>query len=122
MMEQRAGKSFRLTKGTDISRVFDSGVRAGDGLITLVGRPSGLPRCRVGVGVSARHGNAVRRNRIKRLCREAFRLTRGQLPAGWDYMIIPRLGAEPTVERLRASLKVLAERLASDRPEKGGPG
>jgi ribonuclease P protein component len=44
----------------------------------------------VGLAVSRRHGKAVQRNRLRRLLREAFRLEQHNLPAGFDYLLVPR--------------------------------
>ena len=71
--------------------------------------PSG--RTRLMVGVSAHHGKAVRRNRVKRLCREAFRSKREELLPGMDYAMVPRAGGDITLEGLQVSLVSLARRL-----------
>ena len=119
-MRQYADKRFRLTRRDDISRLFEQGHRNSDRLITIFALPSEprLDHCRLGVAVSKRHGNAPQRNRIKRLCREAFRLTRSSLPCGWDFMIVPRLGGDLTVERLQTSIRSLAARLIHEAPMK----
>jgi ribonuclease P protein component len=113
-MDQRADKRFRVTSRRDIARLFERGRRSADGVITMYAVPNESPDgvSRAGVGVSKRHGCAVRRNRLKRLCREAFRLSRAELPGGWDFMIIPRAGADHTLVRLQRSVRYLARKLA----------
>jgi ribonuclease P protein component len=115
-MDRKAGKNLRLRRRTDIDGVFRQGRRLGDGLMTLLGRPNGLGVVRTGVAVSSTHGGAVRRNRLKRLCREALRLSRPELPAGWDFMVVPRRGATVTLAALRQSVTALAGRLAASSP------
>ncbi|MGB2821373.1 MAG: ribonuclease P protein component [Phycisphaerae bacterium] len=120
-MDQRAGRSLRVTKRTDIDRIFATGRRARDGVMTVFALPNGLPHARCGVGVSKRHGGAVRRNRMKRLCREAFRLSRSQLAAGLDYMIVPRAGGRFTLADLRSSVVALGRQLAEQDDGQGRP-
>lgn len=119
-MTEYAGRTFRLRRRSDISRVFEDGRRRADGRLTLFAVRNGLGYSRMGLGVSVRHGTAVRRNRIKRVCREAFRTIREELPAGLDYMIVPRVGPECGVEGVQASLKSLAVRLAAELGREGG--
>ena len=118
-MDRRAGKAFRIKRRRDISRLFDRGRRVSDDLVTLLVLPNELGCARTGVVVGARHGNAVRRNRIKRLCREAFRPIRRELPAGRDYLILPRTGRDFSVRELQASIRALAGRLADRQTVQG---
>lgn len=48
---------------------------------------------RLGITVSRRVGNAVQRNRVRRLVREAFRRDRAAWPRGFDVVVIAREAA-----------------------------
>ncbi len=61
--------------------------------------------------MSRKVGPAVVRNRIRRLYREAYRLSRPTLPVGVDLIVIPRTNREPTLEQLRESLPRLVQQV-----------
>jgi ribonuclease P protein component len=105
--------SFRpkehLRRPIDFQRVYERRRSASDHLLLVYGRENGLPHSRLGLSVSRKMGNAVTRNRIRRLFREAYRLSRDELPVGVDWVLIPRgSNVALTLEGLRESLKALA--------------
>lgn len=112
MADYSFGRTLRISDKATITRLFQEGRRKSDALLTLLALPNDLPHCRCMVAVTKRHGNAVRRNRIKRLCREAFRLTQHDLPPGLDLAMVPRSGPDATLEKLQRSLVTLSAHLA----------
>ena len=65
-------RRFRLTRSTDFKRVRSSGKSYAHPLVVLYFLPSDQPRMRIGVAASKAIGNAVQRNRAKRLLRAAM--------------------------------------------------
>jgi len=101
----------------DFDRVFREGRAFEFREISVRALPNGLAHPRLGLCVGKRHGGAVRRNRIKRLLREAYRLNRGALAVPCDLAVVPRTawrnltlaGIEPT---FREAMRKIGEALA----------
>jgi ribonuclease P protein component len=87
---QRFPKTLRLRDRGEFDRVYQQGISRRSGPLVMHALPNDLPHARLGLSTSRRVGNAVRRNRIRRLLREAYRLDRHQLPAGYDVVITVR--------------------------------
>jgi ribonuclease P protein component len=117
MTDPSAG-SFRfrprehLRRPKDFQRVYDRRRSVSDGWLIVYARENELPYLRLGLSVSRKFGNAVQRNRLRRLYREAFRLTRHEMPTGLDLVLIPRQIEQPTLEDLKQSLPRLVRQAA----------
>ncbi|WP_077027174.1 ribonuclease P protein component [Fuerstiella marisgermanici] len=109
--EFRLTQAQRIRTTREFQQCYDSGLRAGDNHLLVFVLPNGLEHSRVGVSVSKKHGNAVKRNRKKRLLREAFRLLQHELPSGVDFVLVPRQRSDSALADYRASLIRLAAKL-----------
>jgi ribonuclease P protein component len=111
MKSQRFPKTVRLLSRTDFRLVYERRSSVSNGIVRLLGRLSDLEHPRIGLSISRQVGNAVVRNRWKRLLREAFRLSQAKLPKGLDFVVIPQASAEPELETLKQALFELSWRL-----------
>ena len=102
----------RIRHQAEFDRVFQARFYAADSVLVVQACANRLARTRLGLSISRRVGNAVLRNRWKRLIREVFRLHRTTLPTGLDLVVRPRRGAEPVFAAIAQSLPRLTRRLA----------
>lgn len=101
----------RMRHGSDFRRAYERKVRTTEGALLVYGSENGLDHARLGLSVSRKVGNAVARNRWKRLTREAFRLSQFELPSGIDLVIVPRAPEPPQLATLRIQLTRAARSL-----------
>lgn len=116
----------RLHSGAEYDRAYRQGARAGDHLFAVNVVPNTFGHARLGMSVGGKTvGNAVTRNRVRRLVREVFRHRREQLPA-LDFVVTSRPGARgaPRAE-LAASLErlitVAVRKASTDTARPGSP-
>lgn len=88
MKELSLPKSRRLVSNRQFKAVLALRTSANDKLFRLYAAKNDCGYPRVGISLSKLCGDAVVRNRLKRLLREAFRLNQKQIPAGFDYVLM----------------------------------
>jgi ribonuclease P protein component len=103
---------LRLRKRSEFLGVQKHGRRLSSErfLVLALARPG--ERTRIGITVSRKVANAVGRNRIKRLVREAFRRNRSLFPAGYDIVCVARReAADASFRDVERELTMAASRL-----------
>lgn len=86
MLPQR----MRLRQATDIALIRKEGQSWRHPLLILLARQNNIEVSRFGMIASRRIGNAVVRNRAKRLLRESVRADLDLIKPGWDCLLIAR--------------------------------
>ena len=81
---------MRLNNPARFKELYNIGNSITRGPIKLYAAPNELAKPRLGISIGRRVGTAPRRNRIKRLLREAFRLMQHDWPAGYDLVVVVR--------------------------------
>ena len=82
----------RLSRSGEFDRVYREGRSHASRHLVVYSfpRPADGSEPRLGISVGRKVGGAVERNRVKRLLREAFWDTVGDLPDGHDFVIVAR--------------------------------
>jgi ribonuclease P protein component len=112
---------WRLRSAKDFERVWREGQSHAHPLVVLVscrrpaeGEPAGTsaqPPARCGFVAGKKVGSAVRRNRAKRLLREAVRVRQDALAPGWDLVFVARSPlAEAALNQAQAAVNQLLKR------------
>lgn len=83
-------RKFRLTRSTNFERVRRLGKSYAHPLVVLIALPNQEENTRFGVAAGRSVGNAVRRNRAKRILRAALQQYLPDVKPGWDVVLIAR--------------------------------
>jgi ribonuclease P protein component len=97
----------RLKKRDDITRVFKKGRSVTCPGAKLFYLENGLPHNRIAFTLARKYGNAVERNRARRLGREAYRLLKRGAETGYDLVLL----VYPQVEDGRPKKLFLSRRM-----------
>lgn len=109
LKEYGLSKQCLLRKSHEFEQVYRKGKRVyGDGF-TLIYKRNEIGYNRLGISVHRQVKGAVKRNRIKRIIRESFRLARGVYPGEADIVVAVKptfaMGAPSDVTRAVSTLR-----------------
>ena len=96
---------FRLKKEKDFQKVFHKGKRLFSPSLTMIYFNS--TSLKMGISVGKKHGKSVKRNRIKRLLREAFRLTKEEIKGEYNFVLIPKVAEEYSFKTFERHLRCM---------------
>ena len=106
-------KAQHLRRPWEFEKVYAAKIAKRVGPLRVHGVPNSLAHSRLGLSVSTRVGGAVRRNRVKRLLRESFRLSQYDLPTGYDWVVVVLPHPPAALEDYRRMFADAAKKLAA---------
>ncbi|MCP4400336.1 MAG: ribonuclease P protein component [bacterium] len=90
-MSESFAQHERIKRKTDFQRVYSQGKKKVSSSFILYSYiEEGRSYCRLGITASRKVGNAVARNRCKRMLREIFRQHKTLFPQGVDFVVVVR--------------------------------
>ena len=105
-------KIVSLKENRLFRRLYAKGKTAASPYLAVYCRRNGTKGNRLGITVSTKLGNAVKRNRVRRRLREVYRLNEHRLRMGYDIVIVARYrSVRARYSDLDKSFLVLAKKL-----------
>lgn len=99
---------YRLKRKSDFDKLFSKGKKAYSKSLTMLYFPS--EDFKIGYSVSKKHGNAVKRNRIKRLLRASAREAFKDLKKNYRIVIMPKVRDEYLYEKFVSEMNYLKKK------------
>lgn len=93
-------KKEHLKNGSDIKKAFARGRKSSCSGAKLFYTENGTEANRIAFTFARKYGNAVERNRSRRLSREAYRLIKHRLESGFDLVLLVYPGGDEFSRRL----------------------
>lgn len=90
-------------------RLYAKGKSGAGSCLAVYVRRNGSDSNRLGLTVGTKVGKAVRRNKVRRRIREAYRIHEHQMTPGWDIVVVARVRAAfaPYIQVERELLRLL---------------
>ncbi len=99
---------YRLKRKSDFDKLFSKGKKVYSRSLTMLYFPS--EDFKIGYSVSKKHGNAVKRNRIKRLLRASAREAFKDLKKNYRIVIMPKVRDEYLYEKFVSEMNYLKKK------------
>lgn len=87
-------KTKMLKKNYEFKSVLTKGKYYAGGLIDIVVLKNNLSINLLGLAISKKAGNSVKRNKIKRIIRENYRLLENEMKTGYSFVILWKKNAD----------------------------
>ncbi|HEY8499618.1 MAG TPA: ribonuclease P protein component [Clostridia bacterium] len=84
------GRIHRLKKNAEFQRIYRKGSYMATKTLVAYIKPNNLKETRIGITVSKKYGKSVKRNRIRRLITESYRLLKDKVKPGYDIVFVAR--------------------------------
>jgi len=99
---------YRLKRKSDFDKLFSKGKKGFSKSLTMLYFPSN--DFKIGYSVSKKHGNAVKRNKIKRLLRASARVAFSDLKKNYRIVILPKIRDDYSFDTFVADLNYLKKK------------
>ncbi|MBE7024551.1 MAG: ribonuclease P protein component [Ruminococcaceae bacterium] len=101
-------KTVSIRQNHEFRSLYYKGGSKASGLLVVYFKKNRYGQSRLGITVSKKVGNAVTRNRVRRLIKENYRLMEPEIRDGYDVVIVARTRmAEADFHSSGASLRML---------------